>query len=148
MNHLNDLYNAVYSLPRLGLRGHSPKLSFPIAMIKDGDTYLGFMVYFFGEDIPDAFAFVNTTSEEPKFYQNGELVREFGIPLAEAIRSKPDDAPCEELPENILQLFSEAAFNGSFCVDGYNRYLEQVMRCVSPGKRKFYHLFIIGGEQA
>ena len=147
MTSLNELYNAVNSIPQFGMRGSKKSLSFPFVLQREGIIFYGFMVSFYGENIPDGFVLYNSKTEESRFYKNSEIAKEFGIPISEAIRAECSNEPAKDCSEDLLGAYEQATMQGTLRVDAYNQYLMKVMSMVVPEKRKFYNMFLIGGKE-
>lgn len=144
---INELYDAVNSIPQFGMRGSKKELSFPFVLHHEDSIFYGFMVSYYGENIPDGFVLYNSKTEESRFYKNSEIAREFGIPISEAIRAECSTKPAQNYSEDLFSEFEQATMQGTLRVDAYNKYLMKVMSAVIPEKRKFYKMFFIGGEQ-
>lgn len=144
---LNELYDAVNAIPQFGMRGSKKELSFPFVLQHEDNMFYGFMVSFYGEDIPDGFVLYNSKTEESRFYKNSELAKEFGIPISEVIRAQCSNEPAKKCSEDLLGAFERATMQGTLRVDAYNQYLMKVMSMVVPEKRKFYNMFLIGGKE-
>ena len=147
MNTINELFNAAYSLPRIGARGGRARLSYPIVIQHEEVTFFGFMVSFYGENIPDGFVLYNSKTGETRFYDNKQIFDDFAVPVGETIHEESSEEPEKDCPDDLLAEYEQAVMQDTLCIDAYNKYLMKVMSAVVSEKRKFYKLFLIGGEE-
>lgn len=147
MNTINELFNAVYSLPRIGARGGRARLSYPIVIQHEEITFFGFMVSFYGENIPDGFVLYNGKTGVTRFYDNKQIFDDFAVPVGETIHEEASKELEKDCPDDLLAEYEQAVMQGTLRVDAYNQYLRKVMSTVVPEKRKFYKLFLIGGKE-
>ena len=147
MNSINDLMDSINAIPQIGARGSKKRLSYPIVLHRGENVYYGFMISFYGEDIPDGFALCNSNTGETNFYDNKQISENFSVPIVETILEEASKDPAIDCTDDLLYEYEQAVLQGVLDVDKYNEYLSKVMSTVIPEKRKFYKLFLIGGKK-
>ncbi len=142
---LDKIEKMVRAMPGLSRRGgRKAYLSYPLLREISGKRYVVYMVYLFGEGMPDAFALYGEGDEAPLYLSNGDALRLLSIDPAEfrtAFSENEDATESEAMTPAIMELLKDAIAKEVTDRELYDEYYKKAMTAELSKRRPAYRFF-------